>query len=1218
MASTFNIRGTKSPSFQIGRDGPTIFQDSNPPVNSSGNDGDIYIQVSGGTSSLYLKRSGTWDTIAAPSGTIGGIPPADGTFIVGDGTNFVPESGAIARDSLGLGAADSVTHNNLTVTDIFRGGSANATLFTDIGGNSLTLGGSSSTVVISGDLEVLGNTTVVNSSELTVTDKNITVNQGGDLVTSEGAGLNIEASASIVGYARVSETDNSLFELKAPTGSTLTLDINTLSTLTMNGSLTVNGNGVIDQDLSQGADVRFDSMQLGAPTGGFKGSGSLNVESLFINDQEVLPSNQFDELSELNDVSLSSKQNEQYLQYDGSNWVNTFINSPQQVLYVAQNGQDAMGRGSLDRPFATVQAAHDAASTNTVIKIFPGTYVENLTVSKSEISFEGVAVTNVSLVEIQGKHEIALGTSRTRFKNVLLNHGVPGEATLTIDDTNGRNSFENVEISHAGGTSETVVEFTGTNQYWHDFENCNINGEFFAGGSTGIDPRILIRNSDSPNLIFKQSTSGWVTLLMNCVRIGSIEHDAGIIALESVKLFTTGLSTAIQSNATSSPFNFISVRNSSFRQPDGSFKNINKVGTCEFIVDNCLRDAVGDTLNGTRADFGTRGEDILGDHVPASYSVANPSLKQHLIGIDNELGILNSTVNLIDITSPQDDQLLQFNGSDFVNVDRIGPTNIHYVSTNGQDQPNRGSFHQPFASIQYAIDNTSGVRVIKVSPGGYTEDVTINDSTITNLLIEGWGVDDSHPVKVNGSLNISNNLTRVRLKNMRFQGQVAGTPTVEIVGTQGRHYFESCTFDHVNGPTETVLNVIGTFQNWVVSDESTFSGNISLGADPAAGSFVSISGGSLSAATITQDDPNWALVISRVGQVQKIIHNSGSLFVDRVGAFEPATGPGIESTATVSSATNLVSLTYTSLIKSDLSLATINKTGACPFYLSHVNRDVNNDVLSGTRIAYGDFVNDISANRTPSNYTASSLSLLDHLDGIDTELDNLQSFDSTFSFSSLSAGDVLYYNGTNIVNTPPGNTSGVQAWDQQLDEISTVSPIDGTIIVGNGTSFVGESGSTARTSLGLGTGDNVEFTDVTSTGTITQNNGTGHEAINYVLKNTTTDNTQTELFLDGVSSRLVLNDNTTWLYEVTVIGRRTDANDQHTGYKVIGIIDRQTGSGSVALVGDQEVSFSRNLVPWTVTVDADSSNGSLRVQVTGENGKTVKWTAFVKVVETGN
>ena len=55
----------------------------------------------------------------------------------------------------------------------------------------------------------------------------------------------------------------------------------------------------------------------------------------------------------------------------------------------------------------------------------------------------------------------------------------------------------------------------------------------------------------------------------------------------------------------------------------------------------------------------------------------------------------------------------------------------------------------------------------------------------------------------------------------------------------------------------------------------------------------------------------------------------------------------------------------------------------------------------------------------------------------------------------------------------------VQAYDAQLADIAGLTPTDGNIIVGDGSNFVAESGATARTSLGLGTTDNVQFAQIT-------------------------------------------------------------------------------------------------------------------------------------------
>ena len=60
--------------------------------------------------------------------------------------------------------------------------------------------------------------------------------------------------------------------------------------------------------------------------------------------------------------------------------------------------------------------------------------------------------------------------------------------------------------------------------------------------------------------------------------------------------------------------------------------------------------------------------------------------------------------------------------------------------------------------------------------------------------------------------------------------------------------------------------------------------------------------------------------------------------------------------------------------------------------------------------------------------------------------------------------------------------TNVQAWDADLDAIAALAKTDGNFIVGNGTTWVAESGSTARTSLGLGSIATQDASSVAITG----------------------------------------------------------------------------------------------------------------------------------------
>ena len=121
-------------------------------------------------------------------------------------------------------------------------------------------------VEIYGSLTVHGNTTTISSTSLVVQDKDIQVNKGGTTAGSTGSGLEILGTAvegvqPVVGYLRVSDASNENLEFKAPgNDGVLTLDINADATLTVGASLTVEGDSVINQDLTTDAAVTFASV----------------------------------------------------------------------------------------------------------------------------------------------------------------------------------------------------------------------------------------------------------------------------------------------------------------------------------------------------------------------------------------------------------------------------------------------------------------------------------------------------------------------------------------------------------------------------------------------------------------------------------------------------------------------------------------------------------------------------------------------------------------------------------------------------------------------------------------------------------------------------------------------------------------------------------------------------------------------------------------------
>ena len=132
---------------------------------------------------------------------------------------------------------------------------------------------------------------------------------------------------------------------------------------------------------------------------------------------------------------------------------------------------------------------------------------------------------------------------------------------------------------------------------------------------------------------------------------------------------------------------------------------------------------------------------------------------------------------------------------------------------------------------------------------------------------------------------------------------------------------------------------------------------------------------------------------------------------------------------------------------------------------------------------------------------------------------------------------------------------------------------------------------------------------------ITQSSHSDFVSRQYVLFGTTTNNTETEIFVGGVSdSRIPIATNSTMNYTLDITARRTDADGYSAGYQLKGVVDNN--SGTVADVGDvYEIIIAEDDSDLTIDATADNTNKSLKVTVTGQSGHTYKWMCAVKTYE---
>jgi hypothetical protein len=125
----------------------------------------------------------------------------------------------------------------------------------------------------------------------------------------------------------------------------------------------------------------------------------------------------------------------------------------------------------------------------------------------------------------------------------------------------------------------------------------------------------------------------------------------------------------------------------------------------------------------------------------------------------------------------------------------------------------------------------------------------------------------------------------------------------------------------------------------------------------------------------------------------------------------------------------------------------------------------------------------------------------------------------------------------------------------------------------------------------------------------------------YTVRGTTINNTPQELLVDGTggTTRLALPDNSTWTFKITVTGHRTDLGDGHAGYTAAGVIYRGSGAVTTNIQGSvQKTVLAESNPSWDINISADAVYGSLKISVTGENGKIIRWVALVETVEVTN
>ncbi len=123
----------------------------------------------------------------------------------------------------------------------------------------------------------------------------------------------------------------------------------------------------------------------------------------------------------------------------------------------------------------------------------------------------------------------------------------------------------------------------------------------------------------------------------------------------------------------------------------------------------------------------------------------------------------------------------------------------------------------------------------------------------------------------------------------------------------------------------------------------------------------------------------------------------------------------------------------------------------------------------------------------------------------------------------------------------------------------------------------------------------------------------------YILRRSTGDATQAELTANGLpatgTTRITLPNNATYSF-TGQLSARSSAGDS-AAWRFAGTIERGANAAATTLLGVSaaDTHSEAGSSAWTIAVDADTTNGSLRLRVTGAAATTIRWVAGVETVE---
>jgi hypothetical protein len=123
----------------------------------------------------------------------------------------------------------------------------------------------------------------------------------------------------------------------------------------------------------------------------------------------------------------------------------------------------------------------------------------------------------------------------------------------------------------------------------------------------------------------------------------------------------------------------------------------------------------------------------------------------------------------------------------------------------------------------------------------------------------------------------------------------------------------------------------------------------------------------------------------------------------------------------------------------------------------------------------------------------------------------------------------------------------------------------------------------------------------------------------FVLRSDTTDATPEALTTDnaaaGTTNQIILPNNSAYAFHGTIVARQQASQGTAcAAWKIEGLIRREGSAGTTVLVNSATTVLD-NTPGWGMTLSADTTNGGLKIEVTGAAATNIRWVATVHTSE---